>query len=83
MLNFLGIFSSGTLMAALSGVLLVSVVYTGTATGALASMLVGAITSVYLLSSGIVGWVEGPLLGVLASAVVYVIVSVLTKTRAT
>lgn len=83
MLNFLGIFSSGTLMAALSGVLLVSVFYTGTAIGALASMLVGATTSVYLLSSGVVGWVEGPLLGVLASAIVYVIVSAVTKHKST
>lgn len=81
MLNFLGIFSSGTLMAALSGVLLVSVVYTGSATGALASMVAGAVTSVYLLSSGIVGWVEGPLLGVAASAVVYIVVGMLTKSK--
>lgn len=83
MLNFLGIFSSGTLMAALSGVLLVSVVYTGTTAGALASMLAGAGTSVYLLTTNTVGWVEGPLLGVVASAVVYVLVSMVTKKSAT
>ncbi len=81
MLNFLGIFSSGTLMASLSGVMLVSIVYTGTMPGALASMVAGAVTSVYLLTSGIVGWVEGPLLGVVASAVVYVVVSMLTKPK--
>lgn len=81
MLNFLGIFSSGTLMAALSGVLLVSIFYTGTMAGALASMLAGAATSVYLLTSGIVGWVEGPLLGVVASAIVYVVVSMMTKPK--
>lgn len=83
MLNFLGIFSSGTLMAALSGVLLVSIFYTGTMAGALASMLAGAATSVYLLTSGIVGWVEGPLLGVVASAIVYVVVSMMTKPKVT
>ncbi|PID65281.1 MAG: sodium:solute symporter, partial [Gammaproteobacteria bacterium] len=81
MLNFLGIFSSGTLMASLSGVMLVSIVYTGTMPGALASMVAGAVTSIYLLTSGIVGWVEGPLLGVVASAVVYIIVSMLTKPK--
>ncbi len=81
MLNFLGIFSSGTLMAALSGVLLVSIFYTGTVAGAFVSMFAGAITSVYLLTSGIVGWVEGPLLGVVASAVTYVVVSVFTKDK--
>lgn len=81
MLNFLGIFSSGTLMAALSGVLLVSIFYTGTVAGALTSMFAGAITSVYLLTSGIVGWVEGPLIGVVASGVTYVIVSMLTQKK--
>lgn len=81
MLNFLGIFSSGTLMAALSGVLLVSIFYTGTIAGALASMFAGAITSVYLLTSGLVGWVEGPLIGVVVSGVTYVIVSMLTQKK--
>ncbi len=82
MLNFLGIFSSGTLMAALSGVLLVSIFYTGTSAGALTSMFAGAITSVVLLTSGVVGWVEGPLIGVVASAVTYIVVSMVTKNTA-
>ncbi len=79
MLNFLAMFSSGTLMASLSGVLLMTIFYTGTPQGALASMIAGAATSVTLLTQKIVGWVEGPLLGVVVASIVYYVVSQMTK----
>lgn len=81
MLSYLGIFSSGTLMASLSGVLLVSIFYKGSTMAAIASIIVGAVCSSYLLASGIVGWVEGPLLGSAASALTYVVVSLLVPNR--
>lgn len=81
MLSYLGIFSSGTLMAALSGVLLVTIFYKGSTMAAIASIIIGAVCSSYLLTSGIVGWVEGPLIGSAASAITYLVVSVLVPNR--
>lgn len=81
MLSYLGIFSSGTLMAALSGVLLMSIFYKGTPIAAIASILVGAISSSYLLSMNIVGWVEGPLIGSAAAAITYILVSFVTPSE--
>ncbi|MDO5769263.1 MAG: hypothetical protein Q4P13_07145 [Psychrobacter sp.] len=77
MLSYLGIFSSGTLMAALSGVLLVSIFYRGSAVAAIASIIVGAVCSSYLLTINVVGWVEGPLIGSAASAMTYIIISLI------
>lgn len=79
MLTYLGIFSSGTLMASLFGVLLVSIVYKGSPTGAIVSILIGAVCSSTLLTLNLVGWVEGPLLGALASTVSYVVISLVTQ----
>jgi sodium/pantothenate symporter len=44
-------------------------------------MLVGFFTSGGLLLSTDVGWVEGPLIGCLASSLCYVVVSLLTRNR--
>lgn len=79
MLTYLGIFSSGTLMAALFGVLLVSIVYKGSPIGAIVSIIIGAVCSSTLLTLDLVGWVEGPLLGALASAISYILVSLCTQ----
>ncbi|ERI53929.1 hypothetical protein N878_13500 [Pseudomonas sp. EGD-AK9] len=79
MLSWLGILGSGTLLAAMIGPVFISTFWRGNVAGALAAMLVGFFTSGGLLLSSDIGWVEGPLLGCLASSLCYVAVSLLTR----
>jgi sodium/pantothenate symporter len=81
MLSWLGILGSGTLLAAMIGPVFISTFWQGNVTGALVAMLVGFFTSGGLLLSTDVGWVEGPLIGCLASSLCYVVVSLLTRNR--
>ena len=57
--------------------LLVSIFYRGSAIAAIASIIVGAVCSSYLLTMNVVGWVEGPLIGSAASAMTYIIISLI------
>ncbi|WP_439862004.1 sodium:solute symporter family protein [Pseudomonas sp. MBLB4136] len=81
MLSWLGILGSGTLLAAMIGPVFISTFWQGNVAGALVAMLVGFFTSGGLLLSTDIGWVEGPLIGCLASSVTYVLVSMLTRAR--
>lgn len=79
MLSWLGILGSGTLLAAMIGPVFISTFWQGNVAGALTAMLVGFFTSGSLLIMTDLGWVEGPLIGAAASSVVYVAVSLLTR----
>ncbi len=79
MLSWLGILGSGTLLAAMIGPVFISTFWQGNVVGALTAMLVGFFTSGGLLMLTDLGWVEGPLIGCLASSLCYVGVSLLTR----
>ncbi|GAB2712874.1 sodium:solute symporter family protein [Halomonas garicola] len=79
MILWLGILGNGTLMAALFGVTFCSTFWQGSSTGALASIAIGFCTSAYLLLGTDLGWVQGPLYGCVASAIIYVGVSLVTR----
>lgn len=79
MLSWLGILGSGTLLAAMIGPVFISTFWQGNVAGALTAMLVGFCTSAGLLTLTDLGWVEGPLIGCLASSACYVVVSLITR----
>lgn len=79
MVLWLGVLGNGTLMASLFGVSLCSTFWQGNSIGALASIASGFTTSAYILMATDMGWVQGPLLGCLVSAVTYFAVSSLTR----
>lgn len=79
MLSWLGILGSGTLLAAMIGPVFISTFWQGNVVGALTAMVVGFVTSAGLLTLTDLGWVEGPLIGCLASSACYVCVSLLTR----
>lgn len=79
MLSWLGILGSGTLLAAMIGPVFISTFWQGTVPGALAAMIVGFLTSGTLMLASDMGWVEGPLIGCLASSVCYFVVSMATR----
>lgn len=79
MLSWLGILGSGTLLAAMIGPVFISTFWRGSVAGALSAMLVGFFTSGGLLMLTDLGWVEGPLIGCLASSFCYVVVSLITR----
>ncbi|WP_298188130.1 sodium:solute symporter [uncultured Pseudomonas sp.] len=81
MLSWLGILGSGTLLAAMIGPVFISTFWQGNVAGALTAMLVGFFTSGGLLLTTDIGWVEGPLVGCVASSLCYVLVSIMTRTR--
>ncbi|GGX96182.1 sodium:proline symporter [Litchfieldella qijiaojingensis] len=79
MVLWLGVLGNGTLMASLFGVSLCSTFWQGNSVGALTSIAAGFCTSAYALMATEMGWVQGPLLGCLASAIAYFAVSSLTR----
>ena len=79
MLSWLGILGSGTLLAAMIGPVFISTFWQGNVAGALSAMVVGFCTSAGLLTLTDLGWVEGPLIGCLASSACYFAVSVMTR----
>ena len=79
MLSWLGILGSGTLLAAMIGPVFISTFWQGNVAGALTAMVVGFFTSAGLLTLTSLGWVEGPLIGCLASSACYVVVSLATR----
>ena len=81
MLSWLGILGSGTLLAAMIGPVFISTFWQGNVAGALTAMLVGFFTSGGLLLTTDIGWVEGPLIGCVASSFCYVVVSLVTRHR--
>ncbi|WP_311950746.1 hypothetical protein [Halomonas piscis] len=82
MILWLGILGNGTLMAALFGVTFCSTFWQGSSMGALTSIAVGFCTSAYLLLGTDLGWVQGPLYGCVASAIIYIGVSLVTRRTA-
>jgi sodium/pantothenate symporter len=78
MLVWLGILGTGTLLASFSAPMILSSFWRGNGFGALAAMACGSISCGTFLLATDVGWVEGPLLACLFSAITYVIVSKLT-----
>jgi len=79
MLSWLGILGSGTLLASMIGPVFISTFWQGTVPGALTAMVVGFLTSGSLMLMSDMGWVEGPLIGCLASSVCYFVVSMATR----
>ena len=79
MLSWLGILGSGTLLASMIGPVFISTFWQGTVPGALTAMIVGFLTSGTLMLASDMGWVEGPLIGCLASSVCYFVVSMATR----
>jgi len=82
MLSWLGILGSGTLLASMIGPVFISTFWQGTVPGALTAMVVGFLTSGSLMLMSDMGWVEGPLIGCLASSVCYFVVSMATRRNA-
>jgi len=78
LLSWLGILGTGTLLAATFAPVFVSLFWRGNAYGAMAAMAVGTITSAGFLLFTEAGWMVGPLVGCVASALIYVLVSIAT-----
>ena len=61
------------------GPVFISTFWQGTVPGALAAIIVGFLTSGTLMLASDLGWVEGPLIGCLASSVCYFVESMATR----
>ena len=79
MLVWLGILGAGTLLASLAAPMLIPIVWQGNSYGALAAILTGFTMTGLLMLYLNVGWVEGPLIGCLLSALAYWLVSLATR----
>jgi sodium/pantothenate symporter len=81
MLVWLGILGTGSLLASFAVPVFFSSFWQGNGYGTLAAMLSGLTVSATMLLYFESGWIEGPLLGCVVSAVAYYLVSVATFSR--
>jgi sodium/pantothenate symporter len=81
MLVWLGILGTGTLLASFAVPVFFSSFWLGNGYGTLAAMLSGFAVSATMLLYFESGWIEGPLLGCVVSAVAYYLVSLATFSR--
>ncbi len=81
MLVWLGILGTGSLLASFAVPVFFSSFWLGNGYGTLAAMLSGLTVSAAMLLYFESGWIEGPLLGCVISAVAYYLVSVATFSR--
>ena len=80
MLVWLGILGTGTLLASFAAPMLIPIIWQGNSYGALAAILTGFTVTGLMMLYLKVGWVEGPLIGCVLSALAYWLVSHATRT---